>query len=181
MGYIFWGYFCLLFYLNFTFWNRVISLPPDFLGYLLIFAGLRQMTAESHSFKNARPFAIILAVLSFLDFICMIPIDTSLIFVFIGIQELLFLLMEGKILQGICEMETKHHFLPRGKTLQKLWVGEVILYVCKGIFFVMKMKIRTVTVVIFVALLVVRAAIFISLYQVKKDYGKWFVTQEKEE
>lgn len=179
MGYIFWGYFCLLFNLNFTFWNRVISLPPDFLGYLLIFVGLRQMTAESHSFKNAKPFAIILAVLSFLDFIYMIPIGNSLIFVFIGIQVLLFLLLEGKILQGICEMETKHHFLLRGKTLQKLWVGEVILYVCGGIFFVMML--RTVTMVISIALLVVRVAIFISLYQVKKDYGKWFVTQEKEE
>ena len=63
MSYIFFGW--LLVFLNFTI--NGFDILPDFIGYLLIFAGVNKLAEKSPYFGEARIFALVMCMVSFSD------------------------------------------------------------------------------------------------------------------
>lgn len=63
MAYIFWGYIFSLVDFNIN----SFDLLPDFIGYLLIFIGVHNLSVISKYFNKARIFAVIMTVLTFSD------------------------------------------------------------------------------------------------------------------
>jgi len=59
---LFWGFFFI--YLNFNLNVNAHSLNvlPDFVGYILLLQGMKQLEEESHFFRSGRPFAVGMAV-----------------------------------------------------------------------------------------------------------------------
>ena len=174
MGYIFWGYFCILFSLHFTIGSIQLDLPPDFLGYILIFAGLRQMSFQSYFFQRGKPFAVILAVLSFLQ----APISIFELSVLIG--TILLLLLDDKMIRGICEIEEKQQIALGGKTLRTVWNVKVIFSVCMVILWVAHSAIISVALI---TMVMIQIVFLVYIYKVKKgcEGQPWMNTKEEKE
>jgi hypothetical protein len=59
---IFYGLLFVFLDFNVTFGNSKIGLIPDFIGFILIFTGLKELSAGKDRFSHARPFAAAMAV-----------------------------------------------------------------------------------------------------------------------
>lgn len=103
------GMFFILFDFYITFETNKIGFIPDFLGFLLIFLGLKQLERESIFFTKAKPCAIILgiyaSVLYFADLMGQIHLFGDFGIVITTIATILNIYMIYQIILGIQKIE----------------------------------------------------------------------------
>lgn len=66
---LFWGFFLIFLDFNLTVNHHVLEVLPDFVGYLFLMRGLAELTPESPLFEKIRPVALVLAILSGLQWL----------------------------------------------------------------------------------------------------------------
>lgn len=60
MNFIFWGFLFIIFDCSLNIGSMILGFLPDFLGYFLIWTGLRSILGESDSFSRIRPLCLVL-------------------------------------------------------------------------------------------------------------------------
>lgn len=180
MGYIFWGYFCILFSINFTVGSGQIGLPPVFLGYILLFLGLSKMESKSLFFQKGKPIAMLLTVFCFLEFLGIIPRDIFDFFILIGI--ILVLNLDDKIICGICDIEEKQCMKLGGKSLRKVWYAKAVLSICAALLLILHSEIVSVLLLARVIAEIVFLVFIYRAYRAKKGCeGQTWINRKQEE
>lgn len=108
---IFAGLIFILFSVNVTVGGYMIGLLPDFLGYLLVAAGLKEVWQEEGIFENLVPLALEIAVFTGMIYmIRLLPMTRreGLLQVLGILAALCFFAMAYKITNGIKALEKKH-------------------------------------------------------------------------
>lgn len=122
MNKIFIGLFFVFIDVNITLGNSAISMIPDFIGYILIYFGLKQMEEESYWFGRTKSLVIVMFIYStfgfFSDLTGLIPtvVSGKIAVVLIGyLSTIAGLYIAWSIIKGIQDMETEkeHNFFGR--------------------------------------------------------------------
>lgn len=122
MNKIFVGLFFVFIDVNISLGNAAISLIPDFIGYLLIYFGLKQMEKESYWFGRTKSLAVVLFIYSafgfFSDLTGLIPTVVSgrAAVILLGyLSTIAGLYIAWSIIRGIKDMEEEkeHNFFGR--------------------------------------------------------------------
>ena len=134
---IFIGFFLIFLDLNLTFDTSVLGLLPDFVGYLFLLRGLKELEARSTRFVQIRPFVIGMviysAVIYVLDLLG-ISVQLDWLGLLIGIVgTVVSLYISYVIIQGVREMETGYGVDLNGQQLESLWkimaIVQMLVYV----------------------------------------------------
>ncbi len=138
MNNLFYG--MLFVFLDFTLnlGNCVIGLIPDFVGYILMLKGLREIESESGLFARAKPWATGMAVYTgILYAMDLLGISARLRFAawLLGLlSTAVSLVISYWIVTGVRDMETARRWDLQGDKLKILWVAlavvNVICYLC---------------------------------------------------
>ena len=180
MSYIFFGW--LLVFLNFTI--NGFDILPDFIGYLLIFAGVNKLVEKSPYFSEARIFALVMCMVSFSDLLHLetVTIESESLF--------MLLLMTASILmtfipvylmylitRGVADLEWETGVCLGADTLMRIWKINLLatLLLCAvGVLSVTLLNILAglwlIVAVVTICILVFNIAWAICFYKCKKQY-----------
>ncbi|MGM9649480.1 MAG: hypothetical protein ACI3XY_05870 [Butyricicoccaceae bacterium] len=134
---IFIGFFLIFLDLNLTFDTSVLGLLPDFVGYLFLLRGLKELEGSSTRFVQIRPFVIGMviysAVIYVLDLLG-ISVQLDWLGLLIGIVgTVVSLYISYVVIQGVREMETGYGVDLNGQQLESLWkimaIVQMLVYV----------------------------------------------------
>lgn len=182
MSYIFFGW--LLVFLNFTI--NGFDILPDFIGYLLIFAGVNKLAEKSPYFGEARIFALVMCMVSFSDLLHLetVTIESESLF--------MLLLMTASILmtfipvylmylitRGVADLEWETGVCLGADTLMRIWkinLFATLLLCAAGLLSVVLLNILAglwlIVAVLTICILVFNIAWAICFYKCKKQYDE---------
>ena len=167
MKHIFIGYILIFFHLKIN----GFDLLPDFVGYALIAYGLGQMAEDSEYYVKAKPWAVVLTVISVFTGIMGLfgitysPAIGALNLIFSGISLYLMYLIG----HGVCEAEQKRNIDMGGEKFTSLWKVQAGLTIsCR----VLSLIITEITVllanVLGVCALIANIVFLVYVYRAKK-------------
>ena len=126
MGFIFWG--ILLVFLDFggDIGAGVLGLIPDFVGYLLIAKGLREIAYENRRFAKLRAWAIVLTLFTVMLYVIdLVGAAMSMPYLYIALSVAVLigdLYVSFQIVKGLVELEEERGWDLRAKRLKTLWL-----------------------------------------------------------
>lgn len=123
---------------NINIGNSTIGLLPDFVGYILILKGLKEMQGASRYFEKAEPWAMVLAVYTGVLYgmdLFALSVRMRLLGWCLGLLALMAsLIVSYWIVCGVQEMEMIRFWDLQGQKLKSMWTYMAILdgicYVC---------------------------------------------------
>jgi len=130
---LFWGMFFLFFNINIFLFIINITLFPDFIGYILMALGVKELLNLSKHFKHIYPITIAMLILSAVFFVIslfMIEIDMMLSGIISIAFSAMFLFLLCKIIFGIKDMEKNDD---RDYKTSMLFISWIVLTVFTGI------------------------------------------------
>jgi hypothetical protein len=173
MGSLFWGLFFILLDFNVTFNTCVLGLLPDFVGFLLILRGLKELQQYSAEFVKIQPVVILMAVSKFITYLLDltgVTAQNQTVMAVVGLVFLLFYLyIEYEIICGIRDMERVLEMDCNARPLLSLW--KVIA--CFGILANLVYIFAPAVSILFLIVLVIADLVFLyTFYQAKKLYDQ---------
>lgn len=115
---------------NLTVNGMVIGLLPNFVGFILVYVGLGEISADSRIFADTRPWAIAATVYSFVLYVLDLfgLASQELLIIILGlIQGGLSIYISYKIIMGIKEVEAARGADLQSDGLYKIWLPLVVL------------------------------------------------------
>lgn len=170
MNYIFFGLLLTFLNFNITIGENVVGILPDFIGFIMITLGLKELSEESGFFTKTIPFAIGMAGYSALLYVLdlfVISGNLSWITALLGIAATLVgLYISYSIIQGIFDMERKYNTDLRGDTLFRIWKPLAILKILSYVTLFVPMF----TVIFIVATFILTVLFLADFYTAKNNY-----------
>ena len=123
---IFAGLIFILFNVHVTLGGYMIGLLPDFVGYLLVAAGLKEVWQEEGVFENLVPLALELTGVIYLIRLLPMTRREGLLAVLDVLATLCFLVMVYKIVGGVKALEKKHLCTLSTRRLMPLAIGYAV-------------------------------------------------------
>lgn len=128
---IFWGFFFLFFSFNLSFDAISINLFPDFVGWLLILSGSKELCGESEHFGKVKPFAVILVIANIFTFVANLIGAGDLLENFNVILSIVLLIFEilavYHLIEGLTDIEQRKHCDMNSSKIRTLWIVQLIL------------------------------------------------------
>lgn len=137
---LFIGLILILFDFNFTIGNCIIGITPDFIGFLLIYKGFKEISPYTLIYEQTEKYSIIMiifaCVMYFGDLIGLVYICDILVFFMRIIYSIGKLFITYRMVQGIIDIERKNNAQLGGKSLNLLWICKagVLFTSCLGYF-----------------------------------------------
>lgn len=133
MNKLFWGFFFIFLDFSIDFDTMRVGLIPAFVGYLLFFFGLAELSEESSRFEKIRPFCIIMAVYTgFLwagDLFGLSLTAPPVVWILLSaVAVVLSYYISYCIIWGIGEIEASSQYPLSAERLKKCWFALVILH-----------------------------------------------------
>lgn len=127
MNNIFYGLLFVFLDFNAPIGLSIVGLIPDFIGYILIFSGLAELSAGKDRFSRMRPFAVAMAAYTALlyasDVFGIYVITGTMIRFLLGLAAILMsLFMSYNIVAGIKELETSLEQSLNSRPLFYVWI-----------------------------------------------------------
>lgn len=174
MGSLFWGFFFILLDFNLTFNTCVLGLLPDFVGFLLILRGLKELQKYSAEFVKIQPVVILMAASKFVTYLLDltgVTAQNQTVMVVVGLIFLLFYLyIEYAIICGIRDMERILEMDCNAKPLLSLWKIIACCSILSNLVFIFAPAVS----ILFLVVLVIADLVFLfTFYQAKKLYDQW--------
>ena len=180
MSYIFFGW--LLVFLNFTI--NGFDILPDFIGYLLIFAGVNKLVEKSPYFSEARIFALVMCMVSFSDLLHLetVTIESESLFMLLLMTASILMTfipvyMMYLITRGVADLEWETGVCLGADTLMRIWkinLLATLLLCAAGVLSVTLLNILAglwlIVAVLTICILVFNIAWAICFYKCKKQY-----------
>ena len=124
---LFWGFLLIFLDFNLTLNQHALEVLPDFVGYLVIMKGLEELTPESPLFEKLRPAALVLAVLSGLQWLgALLNIHTGGVLLDLALLAGTLYLVWA-LIASLREAETFRGADLNSAGLQKLWLPMLVL------------------------------------------------------
>ncbi len=161
--------FCLLFLdFDLTLGTVAIHIPPDFIGWILVIVGLREIKKISVYFGKVIIPSIFLAVYTgILDLKNVLAIatgDSLLDFIFSVIVVIGSFYVLYYIIKGVLDIEQNRQISLKGEILDSRWMLMLIFYIVGIIFSI----IPFVVIIAIVAMLVVNIMFLVAFYKTQK-------------
>ena len=180
MSYIFFGW--QLVFLNFTI--NGFDILPDFIGYLLIFAGVNKLAEKSPYFSEARIFALVMCMVSFSDLLHLetVTIESESLFMLLLMTASILMTfipvyMMYLITRGVADLEWETGVCLGADTLMRIWkinLLATLLLCAAGVLSVTLLNILAglwlIVAVVTICILVFNIAWAICFYKCKKQY-----------
>lgn len=133
MNKLFWGFFFIFLDFSIDFDTMRIGLIPTFVGYLLLFFGLAELSEESSRFEKIRPFCIVMAVYTgFLwvgDLFGLSLTAPPVVWILLSaVAVVLSYYISYCIIWGIGDIEASNRYPLSAERLKKCWFALVILH-----------------------------------------------------
>ena len=133
MNKLFWGFFFIFLNFNIDFDTIRVGLIPAFVGYLLLFSGLAELSEESPRFEKIRPFCIVMAVYTgFLwvgDLFGLSLTAPPVVLVLLSVASaVLSYYISFCIVWGIGDIEASNRYPLGAERLKKCWFALIILH-----------------------------------------------------
>lgn len=113
--------------------NAQIDLIPDFVGYIVMINGLKEMYSESTLFMKVKPYvtgmAVYTGVLYFLDLVGVSVSLGVLTYVLAITSTAVSLYISYNIVMGVIDMEGKYNTLLNGDNLKSTWTLSAVFNV----------------------------------------------------
>lgn len=124
----FWGFLLIFLDFNLSINQHSLNILPDFVGYLLLMQGTKELEGEeSRFFRDVKPFAIGMAVYTAILWVGALLGITSeggwLASILKLIAMMVSLYVAWALIQGVLELETQRAANLNGGTLYKWWKG----------------------------------------------------------
>ncbi|MBR6308300.1 MAG: hypothetical protein IKR39_06785 [Lachnospiraceae bacterium] len=137
MAYLFWGFlFIFKFpfaYLTFKLWGLTLGLP-DFVGFVLVWRGLVELTPESQTFKKLIPASIVFIfastakyILTMFNLLSSDKMSTFVVEILYNTATLFFCYL---VVRGIRDMEIKRNAEFYSAKLFRAWVAVFVFTIC---------------------------------------------------
>lgn len=132
MKYLFVGLLCILLDVNLNLGDVVLTLPPDFLGYIFLYMGLEELAAESPVLARAKPWALGLGIFALVAWVLTaLPLSIgeglTLLYMALPLVDAVGLLyLTFRIVEGIQEMERGSGADLNGRNLFRNWLAMAI-------------------------------------------------------
>ena len=170
MGYLLVGLALLFFDYDLSFGTALIGVIPDWLGYLLIYFGLRKIR-ECRLYTAARRVAVCAAVYSLAawlaDLVGLTAWETPLPTILLVLSAAVQLLVTFLITRGIQELESSQEIKVGGKRLMIAW----LVTAAATVLFYLLIPLSALGLVGAAVSLVAEIVFLVFFYQVKEDYG----------
>ena len=171
MVYLFWGFlFIFKFpfaYLTFSKWGLTFGLP-DFVGFILVWRGLVELTPESRSFKKLIPASMVFIfastakyVLTLFNLLSSDKMSTFVVDVLYSTATLFFCYL---IIRGIRDMEIKRNAEFYSTQLFRAWVAVFVFTICS------KLPVNGLKLVGALGIVVVSAMFLVRMWDSMKIY-----------
>lgn len=125
---LFIGLILILFDFNINIGHCIIGITPDFVGFLLIYKGFREISPYTLIYEQTEKYSIIMVIFAsimyFGDLIGLVYICDILVFVMRIIYSIGELFITYRMVQGIIDIEKKNNVQLGGKSLNLLWICE---------------------------------------------------------
>lgn len=133
MNKLFWGFFFIFLDFSIDFDTMRVGLIPAFVGYLLFFFGLAELSEESSRFEKIRPFCIVMAVYTgFLwagDLFGLSLTAPPVVWILLSaVAVVLSYYISYCIIWGIGDIEASNRYPLSAERLKKCWFALVILH-----------------------------------------------------
>ncbi|MEI8199083.1 MAG: hypothetical protein WCG21_03390 [Eubacteriales bacterium] len=126
MNLIIWGLVCIFLDVNLPVGPVTIDIIPDFLGFILIAAGMQAYVSQSENYRKVRPFvwgaAVISAAVYIANMFGVIPLNTLTSVIITVILMVLYLIATYYIYRGIRELEQKQGRVLGAENLKVIWI-----------------------------------------------------------
>lgn len=138
---LFWGFFFINLNFNLSVNQHTLNVLPDFVGYILLLQGMKELEAESSLFQGARPFAMGMAV-----YTAILWVGALLGVISNGgwVSQLLSLVamimalyISWVLVQGVLDMERSKAADLNGAKLYQWWKGLVAIQVAAKLLYLM--------------------------------------------
>jgi glucan phosphoethanolaminetransferase (alkaline phosphatase superfamily) len=121
MSSIFTGFLFIFLDLNLTFGQARLELIPDFIGYIILLNGLKEMSGESPAFDKVRPFATVMAfytgIVWLFDLLGSAVSLGPLSFILGIVSLIISFYISYKIVMGVKDMEARYGTDLNGRSL----------------------------------------------------------------
>ncbi len=131
---LFWGFFFVFFNFHLSINQYTLQLLPDFVGYLLLFQGAKELETENRYFKNIQPFTVGMAVYTAILWAGELlglggsgMSHQTLMGILALISTAVALYISWVVVQGVLEMESRRAADLNGGTLYQWWKGLAVL------------------------------------------------------
>ena len=132
---LFWGFFFVFFNFHLSINQYTLQLLPDFVGYLLLFQGAKELETENRYFKNIQPFTVGMAVYTAIlwagELLGLMGdrgmYHQTLTGILALISTAVALYISWVLVQGVLEMESRRAADLNGGTLYQWWKGLAVL------------------------------------------------------
>lgn len=137
MSKLFWGFFFLFINFNLNVNQYTLNVLPPFVGYILLWQGMRQLEGESEVFRGPQPFAVGMAIYTgilWLGDLLGIGSPGSWLGTLLGlIAMVVSLYVSWAVVQAVRDMEERREADINGASMQLAWtvmaVAQVASYV----------------------------------------------------
>lgn len=141
MNNIFWGFLLALIDFDITFGNANIDILPDFIGFILIFNGLVEMSHHSFHFsrgiQRAKITIALSAVIYILDVFGLSDILPGILTGALGLVYAIMCICSAQdVVNGILDMEARYGVYLNGQSLRSAWSVWRICFILTYIFLV---------------------------------------------
>lgn len=129
------GFFFVFLNFNLNLNQHSLNVLPGFVGYILLFQGMRAMEAESHYFKSLRPFAVGMAVYTAIlwtgDLLGVGSSEYQLIItnILALLSAVTALYISWGLAQGVLETEDRRGADLNGRGIYKMWKVLAVLQI----------------------------------------------------
>ncbi len=168
---IFIGLVFIILNFNLNFNEVTIGLIPNFVGYILIIKGIKEVQNFEEYFKKAIPVSVIMAVYSFVVWVMnILAVETSeVVMLMVGIfTSILALYVKWVIIKGIALIEDKEKYDLYSDKLKILWFIMVVV----DLFFYLSMYAIILEFIYIIVSFVVTLLFLFSFNKTRKQYNK---------
>ena len=111
--------------------SATLELLPDFVGYLLMMKGLRELSVESTVFQRGETVALVMAVIHgvhwLMDFFAA-SVQAELYAWLVGlVVTVLDLVLTYWVVKGVEDMERRYHWVLQAGKLRSMWLVQLVL------------------------------------------------------
>lgn len=134
---LFWGFFFLFINFNLSVNQHTLNVLPPFVGYILLWQGMRQLEGESEVFRGPQPFAVGMAIYTgilWLGDLLGIGSSGNWLEALLGLIAMaVSLYVSWAVVQAVRDMEARRGTNLNGAAMQLAWtvmaVAQVVSYV----------------------------------------------------
>jgi len=121
---LFWGFFFIYLNFNLNLNQYSLNILPNFVGYILLLQGIKQLEGESRFFRSGRPFAVGMAVYEavlWIGAVLGVVSDNGIGTVLGWISMAVSLYVSWLLIQGVLEVEQQHEKDLLGAQMYSRW------------------------------------------------------------